>query len=180
MAGPKPPGFATAAFWSQPGDDTHTVVYALLRPGTNDVRYVGFATNPLRRLEEHIAESPGNPRLREWIDGLLAEGLVPEMRILEECSLKSWAYREPIWIAYYRLTGQIFNIEAGGPPVKDPGKHLLIMKRRAERAILFVRSFGKRNEYDRFGYKGRMPTKRERDLARQECERMAARWGHHT
>lgn len=65
-------------------------VYGMYDPLSAAVRYVGATSQDLgRRLSEHMArakyKNTPQPRLAEWILGLLAQGLRPEMRLLLEC-----------------------------------------------------------------------------------------------
>lgn len=84
------------------------VIYALLDPTTKQIKYIGQALNALERLAEHM-----KPRSREakshknnWLNSLVAQGLKPELIVLE-------SFEDPyklneaeiFWIAYYRSIG---------------------------------------------------------------------------
>ncbi len=92
-----------------------TFIYALCDPdGT--VRYVGKANNPARRLLIHTEPNqlrPDNYRTR-WLRGLVAEGLRPTMRILEEVAWADWEDAERRWIGLYRQNGCLTNGTDGG------------------------------------------------------------------
>lgn len=57
-------------------------VYALCDPRDEITRYVGVTYNPRTRLLNHFKPSPKNPKLTEWVQSLLREGVRPAMRIL--------------------------------------------------------------------------------------------------
>jgi len=97
-------------------------VYALFDPRDPEVvRYVGLTCDPPQRLTEHIDGAKGsrwgseNAAKNAWIAGLLADGVLPEMRILEVISGTDWievkaegSSRETYWISFYDF-GQLFN-----------------------------------------------------------------------
>ena len=95
---------------------TETVeIYALLEPGTGEVRYVGKAKCSHKRLKAHIRDS----RRRRtpvyiWMARLLAAGKAPTVKILETCEVEAWPDRERFHIAEYRKTFQLLNVADGG------------------------------------------------------------------
>lgn len=61
-----------------------TVIYALVDPFTQAIRYIGKTQQPLRaRLLGHINQR-SNPGKQQWIAGLRERGTEPEMIILDE------------------------------------------------------------------------------------------------
>lgn len=85
-------------------------IYALLDPGTEEVRYVGKTVAPKWRYRSHL-HSRNNRAKRKWILWLHERGLEPDMRILEECSFADADKRERVWIAEYLFRGfELFNV----------------------------------------------------------------------
>jgi len=60
-------------------------IFVLKDPRTGEARYVGHSRNPELRFRQLLEDAKRN-ELREWIAGLLGEGLVPEMTIVEEAT----------------------------------------------------------------------------------------------
>lgn len=97
-------------------------IYTLIDPTTNEIRYVGKANNPERRLSSHIYQhsDASNPHKHNWIKKLRRQGLRPIMQIVEICADSEWKQREKYWIAKYRKSNhKLLNISAGGD---DGGK----------------------------------------------------------
>jgi hypothetical protein len=94
-------------------------VYALIDPREPEtVRYVGLTVDPEQRLRQHIEVAKGSTwgaktrivAMGDWIVGLLAAGVLPELRILEvvdEADLDD-GMRELHWIRAYD-SEQLFN-----------------------------------------------------------------------
>jgi len=97
---------------------THKI-YALVDPRFGDVRYVGKTSKKLReRLAEHI-ENPTNCRTLEWIRGLQADGLRPEIVKLQRAVSVDWQIAEMQWIAWFRARGDLLNVDVGGEIVEE-------------------------------------------------------------
>jgi hypothetical protein len=85
-------------------------VYALIDAETKIVRYVGCASNPRQRVGQHLWEAIrldpdpyANSAKYEWLAGLRARGLRPEVLILEEIPPGvRWVDRETYWINVHR------------------------------------------------------------------------------
>lgn len=94
---------------------TETTIYALIDPRNGNVRYVGRADDPQRRLQEHIRAGRTFARRHaaRWITGLISRGLLPIMKVLEVCSLDLWQERERYWIAHYKRE-KLTNMTDGG------------------------------------------------------------------
>jgi hypothetical protein len=84
-----------------------TLIYGLIDPLTNELRYVGKTSKSIRaRLcghKAHAAVAGRKRRVVAWIAGLIARGLLPEVVIFEEVSpAHDWIEAEQFWIAYFR------------------------------------------------------------------------------
>lgn len=94
------------------------LIYALFDPRDPDVvRYIGKTIKALPyRLINHISEArraKDRSHKLHWIRLLLAQGVQPEIRLLEECDEAVWSERECYWIAQYR-DHQMTNGNSGG------------------------------------------------------------------
>lgn len=91
-------------------------IYALLDPRDKRIRYVGKTNNLKRRYEQHIYEHTGiNPRKERWINGLRKGGLLPEIKVVEECTVDNWQERERSWISKCREEyDDLINLTDGG------------------------------------------------------------------
>ena len=89
-------------------------IYGLKDPRDGLVYYVGKSNNPDARLAQHL-EKRQNKRKVAWLDALEAEGLTPELVILETVERKDWKEQERYWIALGREEGwPLTNIKDGG------------------------------------------------------------------
>jgi group I intron endonuclease len=91
-------------------------IYALKCPDTGQVRYVGKAKEPKKRLTQHLSEArhkTGTHR-RHWLQELLAADKEPVLEILEETSVSEWEQRERYYISLYKATGLLVNDTEGG------------------------------------------------------------------
>jgi hypothetical protein len=83
------------------------------------VRYVGKSVNPQRRfIGGHLVfarTGESKDHKCNWIRSMLARGLKPELRIIEECGGDDWKERERYWIKFYRDAGcDLTNALPGG------------------------------------------------------------------
>ncbi len=96
--------------------DKRWAIYVLRDPTTNRVRYVGFTSDPKRRLRSHItqASSPKFP-VNVWVAKLLRNGARPTFQIIEEGIGGEWSERERFYIASYRQQQtDLLNLSDGG------------------------------------------------------------------
>jgi hypothetical protein len=60
-------------------------LYYLSCPITNEVRYVGITTQPIKnRLSQHLRK-PSNYLMNKWIKSLTEVGLTPKIKVIKEC-----------------------------------------------------------------------------------------------
>jgi hypothetical protein len=92
-----------------------THIYALTDPRNGEIRYIGKANNPSARILQHLEDKGTNYKKEEWIDELLANGMLPEIITLETTDLDHWKEREIYWIEYGRRQGwNLTNLSGGG------------------------------------------------------------------
>lgn len=96
-------------------------IYVLYDPREPEViRYVGWTTNPKRRLVAHIREAKVNKTYcQRWKQSLLKVGVVPEMKVMESGFGSTYKDAEVRWISYYRdLGSKLTNLTDGGDGTK--------------------------------------------------------------
>ena len=98
-----------------------TFIYKLIDPETQEIRYVGKANDPQKRLKQHIAHSQNQAKgtyIGYWIASLRKRGLKPLLEIIEEVSFAIWQERELYWINHYIQHGHnLVNTYFGGKGV---------------------------------------------------------------
>lgn len=102
-------------------NDRHFLVYGLIDPETNALRYVGRSINGLAR-----ASAPHGAWCENWRQSLFARGLKPTVVIIEELpqdqqNEELLNEREIHWIAYHRSQGApLTNVTEGGEGRSQP------------------------------------------------------------
>ena len=93
-----------------------TIIYILIDPSTNEIRYIGKTNNLKQRLKNHLnACRDKNTHKRNWINKLKTKGFKPEIEIIDEVSINEWKYWEIFWISYYKSIGcNLLNYTIGG------------------------------------------------------------------
>jgi group I intron endonuclease len=86
-------------------------IYGLIDPRNNQIKYVGWSSNPQRRYKEHLYVSSleTNSHKNNWIKKLLGNNLKPYMIILEEILTVEFEEKEKYWINLFgrkNLTNQ--------------------------------------------------------------------------
>jgi len=86
--------------------------------------YVGITINLKLRLYQHMHVTCVNPGKVAWLQGLKAQGLEPEIKILDECPTFEHARdREKYWIHYYAEHGtRLLNVAdnpLAAPVIRD-------------------------------------------------------------
>lgn len=96
------------------------LIYALVDPRTNEIRYIGKTNNPERRLRQHFVRKYPNSPVSQWITSLFEKNITPIMRILEIITNGRWEEREIFWIKWGREHGlRLVNISDGGKGGRD-------------------------------------------------------------
>jgi hypothetical protein len=91
-----------------------TVIYGLIDPRTDEMRYIGKAVDADKRYKGHMRDS----RVRDtpvyrWIRKLFSMGMRPDMLVLSECD--DWKSEERRLIASARKRGySLLNVADGG------------------------------------------------------------------
>lgn len=86
------------------------VIYALVDPRDETVRYVGVTIGSLEaRLDRHVRR-PTNDRVRAWLGEI---GVRPHVRALHS-PRDRWEDAERGWIAWFRARGDLLNADPGG------------------------------------------------------------------
>jgi hypothetical protein len=111
------------------------VIYALLDPRTEAIRYVGKANDVNKRLTSHIRDSKRrNTPVCCWIRKLVANGLKPKTKVLETVDYSQWQVREKHWIAKMRQVHNLLNLASGGDqPVVSKSKQTSAGKEAAKK-----------------------------------------------
>jgi hypothetical protein len=99
-------------------------IYLLCEPDTQTVRYVGKTTDPKRRIHEHITNKHRDDTRRvRWINKLLTDGKLPQLRVIETVCESAWEVAEQKWIAFFRAKGlNLLNLTDGGDGVHNPSE----------------------------------------------------------
>ena len=95
------------------------LIYGLVDPRSDTVRYIGWCYNLTSRLKDHICRAAANKEdtwKARWIRKLLTLGLRPIAVVLEETTAEDRGNRERWWIADMRAKGcPLTNTANGGP-----------------------------------------------------------------
>lgn len=83
------------------------------------MRYVGFTTDPQRRLQDHIKASRYDKSIvyrNHWIKSVLDKGSNIELLVIEQGKGSGWEEREIYWIKWYRfiMGPKLTNLTDGG------------------------------------------------------------------
>lgn len=121
-------------------------IYALKCPDSGEIRYIGKANNPEKRLKSHIRDSVrGRRPVHAWVRSLVNAGSIPVMDVLREVS--DWETEEAKEIASHRLGGaRLLNIAKGGvdiPRLTGLAQRVSISGREASRAYAAKRKVGR-------------------------------------
>lgn len=94
------------------------IIYGLIDPRNNEIRYVGYTSNAHRRYLQHLypSEIKRKTHKNHWLKQLIALHLKPEMiEICEYETEEELPYYEKMWIDNYRIIGcRLTNLAEGG------------------------------------------------------------------
>lgn len=95
------------------------VIYGLICPLTNEVRYIGLTTQSLnKRLYKHLYEIDSHTsKKNSWLKKLRNLDLLSEIKIqlIEECNIDILNDREVYWISEFKNKGyELTNMTIGG------------------------------------------------------------------
>lgn len=96
------------------------VIYALLDPRTDEVRYIGMTRDLPRRMRHYRQGALRKPRtaVLKWLVSLGGLRAQVSYRVVEEVSLDVLAEREQYWTAEFRAkSDRLLNISDGGDGV---------------------------------------------------------------
>jgi hypothetical protein len=100
------------------------VVYGLIDPRTDELRYIGQTVALKYRLRHHWKPTSlaKQTYVARWLRGLRADGLRPLARVIEETDQPYEA--EQRWIVHYRNLGcRLTNLQDKGPGGRPKGWH---------------------------------------------------------
>jgi group I intron endonuclease len=103
------------------------LIYILIDPKTNLVRYVGQTTKKLEnRLYSHISKAKNSPNKtthkNTWIKSLVNENLKPIIQLIDVVSEETWKEKEKHYIRQYKESGaNLLNLSEGGDSGSLPG-----------------------------------------------------------
>lgn len=93
-------------------------IYGIFHPVTDELRYVGQTIDWPNRAMSHWKRKrcrEHKDKFHTWIRKILAMGLIPVHKILEECESNSLSDTEIFWIASVKSTGaKLLNMTDGG------------------------------------------------------------------
>lgn len=94
------------------------LIYVLIDPNTNEIRYVGKTSNLARRLTTHYSPSNLKPNTHKnnWLKKLLTNNQKAIVSIVQECETKEELDQlEKMWIVNYKILGcNLVNGTDGG------------------------------------------------------------------
>lgn len=115
------------------------IIYTLIDPRDNQVRYIGKTNNLKQRLANHINRSKSgfNSPIHCWIRKLLDLNLKPTISVQEVCNQDNWEEREKYWIQYYREKYEnITNVSDGGiTPLKNPDYQKIVHSKKTFKEV---------------------------------------------
>ena len=85
-------------------------IYVLIDPRDSVVHYIGITSDVKARYRSHCHNRRNNPQKVTWIHDLQAQGLQPELEIIEQVFGETLARKhECDWIRFYREQGAPFT-----------------------------------------------------------------------
>lgn len=103
-----------------------TFIYALKDPNTDDIRYIGKADDPKKRLRDHVNRCEDEETHKNnWLKKLLTQGQRPKLVVLKKIPADAWKEWEIRYITCAKNLGfDLVNGSEGGegfqPGEKNP------------------------------------------------------------
>ena len=98
-------------------EDSIIMIYGLYDPRSDELRYVGKASDFELRLYQHIKDAKAGQKTyrSNWIRSLLELGMIPAIKLLGYSTVNSWQEDEKAWIAKVKKEGaNLTNLTEGG------------------------------------------------------------------
>ena len=94
------------------------VIYGIVDPETNQLRYVGQTCNFLKRKSAHCSmaiRNINNTHIYNWLRSLYNKNITPEFIIIEECKKEDLDSLEIFYMDYFKMIGcNLTNSSVGG------------------------------------------------------------------
>lgn len=92
------------------------VIYVLIDPRNQEIRYVGQTSDPELRTKAHVVHSQTKKSHRaHWINKLRRLGYSPVFRVVQDLPVEHLTHAEVYWISYFRSLGcDLTNQSDGG------------------------------------------------------------------
>lgn len=94
-----------------------TFIYSLTDPITGEIRYIGKANNPKKRVLDHVRENKTSNKSHKisWIKSLISKQQMPIVEIIDEVKKSEWQFWEQYWISQFKVWQfNLTNISPGG------------------------------------------------------------------
>lgn len=105
------------------------IIYGLIDPRYNQIRYIGKTNDLKRRLNRHIHERFLHESYKDrWVRTLIDAGIRPEIEVIDLVDENEWIFWEKFYIAYFKYIGcNLTNGTEGGdqPPSTKGRKHTI-------------------------------------------------------
>jgi len=107
-----------------------TYIYVLICPIDEQLKYIGKANSPERRVKDHLTDFRGCEYDKAlWIRKLKAQKLKPELLIISEVEMENWKEEERFYIEYFKYLGiKLVNSKPGGNGL-SVGNHMTFKKK---------------------------------------------------
>jgi hypothetical protein len=90
------------------------IIYSLLDPINNEVKYIGKTDCIDRRYKQHL-RSKSKSKVRSWIINICNKSMFPKLEIIDIVKKNEWAFWEQHYISLYKSWGfNLINSTIGG------------------------------------------------------------------
>lgn len=105
-------------------------IYALRDPNTNEIRYIGKATDKKARLYLHIKEGLYGSSTKDlWLNSLLRNFQLPIVEVIETPDKSELCDRGKYWIDYYSALGANLTNEKNNPGWQNHRKNKTVVNK---------------------------------------------------